>query len=173
MNEQHLSDLFHALAPAAWQTLERGANLLLVDDSRLEVTAEPAQNVLLCGADYTETSSLSEWCQQHVAELLEHYYLTTPLSRRGFDAQVLQLLEQHGGAAFAAPFGAVPTCTLFVEGGDVIAETAASPRHRYGAFLELERPLSPDEAALAVARWIEQGGAYEHYLSMNMCRYNC
>lgn len=173
MNEQQLSDLFHTLAPADWQALKAGANLLLIDDSRLEVTTEPAQNVLLRGADYRETAPLSEWCPQHAAELLEHYYRTTPLSRVGFDTQVLQLVEQHGGHAFAAPLGAVPICTLFVEGGVVVAETAASPRHRYGAFLELDRPLSADETALRVARWIEQESAYEHYLSMNMCRYNC
>ncbi len=173
MTEQQLSDIFHSLDSADWQALEAGANLLLVDDSRLEVTTEPAQNVLLRGADYSETAPLSEWCQQHAAELLEHYYRTTPLSRKGFDTQVLQLVEEHGGHAFAVPLGAVPICTLFVEGGVVIAETATSPRHRYGASLDLDRPLPVDEVALQVVSWIEQGSAYEHYLSMNMCRYNC
>lgn len=173
MNLQYFLQLLEALDPQSWQQLAEGANLLIVDDSRLEVNPSPAQNIIIHGKNPDSTTINRQWCLNHAETLLEHYYRTTPLSRTGFDQQVEQLIKQHGAAAFAAPFGAIPTCTLFVEQGEVVAETAESPRHRYGAFYELERPVADNEASAQVLQWLKQGSAYEHYLSMNMCRYNC
>jgi hypothetical protein len=62
---------------------------------------------------------------------------------------------------------------LFVDGGEVIAECADSPRHRYGVFCELESTLSEHAIEEQVRQWLERGEAYEDYLGMNVCRYNC
>ena len=95
------------------------------------------------------------------------------LSRSAFDRQVEALFEQHGAAAFAALEGHYPERTLFVEGDRVVAESADSPRHRYGTFCELEEPLDGAALEAYVRQWLASGDAYELYIGMNVCRYNC
>lgn len=103
------------------------------------------------------------------------------LSQTDFNQQVEELFAIHGAAAFAAPLGETPRYTLFVDGERVVAESAESPRHQYGAFCALETAL---EAALEaklkgdaldehVRAWLDSGEAYELYLGMNVCRYDC
>lgn len=99
--------------------------------------------------------------------------MTTPLSPAEFQQQVETLFDQHGAKAFAASAGESPKYTLFVEGDAVLAESAASPRHRYGAYCELDRPMDAASANDCARRWVNSGEAYELYLSMNVCRYGC
>jgi hypothetical protein len=40
-------------------------------------------------------------------------------------------------------------------------------------FLELEQPLPDADIDPKIRKWLEQGEAYEDYLGMNVCRYNC
>ena len=75
--------------------------------------------------------------------------------------------------AFAAVAGQYPKYTLFVEGDRVVAESAESPRHRYGAFCELDHVLSGVASDDRVRQWLGSGEAYSLYLSMNVCRYSC
>jgi hypothetical protein len=95
------------------------------------------------------------------------------LSKTEFNQRVEELFEAHGAASFAAVGGQYPRYTLFVVGDQVVVETADSPRHRYGAFCELDHVL--DDVALDshVRRWLRNGEAYNLYLSMNVCRYDC
>lgn len=95
------------------------------------------------------------------------------LSQSDFNQQVEQLFALHGVAAFAAPYGSFPKFTLFVEDETVVAESASSPRHRYGAFCELDKPLTGAALEKHVRHWLSSGEAYALYLSMNVCRYNC
>ncbi|ANJ66308.1 hypothetical protein A9404_01970 [Halothiobacillus diazotrophicus] len=99
--------------------------------------------------------------------------MSQALSESEFNQQVEQLFAQHGIAAFAAPYGSVPPFTLFVEEDTVVAESASSPRHRYGAFCELDDPLTGEALETHVQHWLRSGEAYALYLSMNVCRYNC
>ena len=99
--------------------------------------------------------------------------MTQELSRSDFDRQVEALFGQHGARAFAALEGQYPERTLFVEGEQVVAESADSPRHRYGTFCELEEPLSGAALEAHVRQWLASGDAYELYIGMNVCRYNC
>ena len=95
------------------------------------------------------------------------------LSRSEFDRQLEALFRQHGATAFAALGEQYPERTLFFERDRVVAESADSPRHRYGAFCELEEPLSGAALEAHVRQWLASGDAYELYLGMNVCRYNC
>ena len=95
------------------------------------------------------------------------------LSLSEFNQQVEALFERHGAAAFAALTGRCPQYTLFVDDDRVVAESVDSPRHRYGAFCELEEPLSGAGLEAYVRQWLASGEAYELYLGMNVCRYNC
>ena len=95
------------------------------------------------------------------------------LARHDFDTQVRALIAEHGAAAFAAPWPGPAQRTLFVDGQIVRAEAADSPRHRYGAFYELDEPLASAALDQRVIEWIQTGEAYEVYLGMNVCRYHC
>lgn len=95
------------------------------------------------------------------------------LSQSNFNHQVEQLFALHGPAAFAAPSGHYPQLTLFVEEETVVAESVSSPRHRYGAFCELDKPLAGVALEKHVRQWLSSAEAYALYLSMNVCRYNC
>ena len=99
--------------------------------------------------------------------------MSQALSQSDFNQQVEQLFALHGVAAFAAPSGYYPQFTLFVEEETVVAESASSPRHRYGAFCELDKPLVGAALEKHVRHWLSSGEAYALYLSMNVCRYNC
>jgi hypothetical protein len=98
--------------------------------------------------------------------------LIGPLTRDDFNKQVRELFDQHGIEAFAAPAGQLPARSLFVDNGEIVAEPADSPRHRYGAYCEMPAGNLMD-VATQVEKWLNSGEAYDLYLSMNVCRYNC
>ncbi|APZ43417.1 hypothetical protein [Acidihalobacter ferrooxydans] len=99
--------------------------------------------------------------------------MSKALSQVAFTQQVERLFDEHGAATFAAPRGHLPQVTLFVEDDTVIAESAQSPRHRYGVFCELDAPLTDAALDAHVRQWLHSGTAYELFISMNVCRYNC
>jgi len=86
---------------------------------------------------------------------------------------VEDLIDRLGAGAFAAAPRQLARYTLFVEGGEVVAESAESPRHKYGVYCELERPVGDAETEVRVRKWLQRGEAHERYLEMNVCRYNC
>ncbi|MGV6816694.1 MAG: hypothetical protein ACWA44_05415 [Thiotrichales bacterium] len=158
----------------AWQRVAAGEALILVDDESLKVgPADASEAIITRGSAEQGWASLKAESLADARALLANYYLSHPLSRSGFDRQAQELLAQHGAIAFAAPPQKLPARTLFVEEGRVIAETAESPRHRYGAYCEVQPGLSAAQIEAAVNQWLEQGEAYERYMSMNVCRYNC
>ena len=99
--------------------------------------------------------------------------MNEPLSQYEFNRQVEALFETYGASAFAAVASQHPQYTLFVEDDKVVAESAESPRHGYGAFCELDHALSDVAVDARVRQWLSCGEAYSLYLSMNVCRYNC
>jgi hypothetical protein len=96
-----------------------------------------------------------------------------PPSQSEFNAQVASLIEQHGPASFCAPPGQRPEYTLFVEERQVIAEPRNAPRYPYGLYCEIRTGLSDDKVADSLSKWLTSGEAYEAFLGMNICRYNC
>ena len=175
MNTQQLLERLEQLDDATWQQLLAGKALSLVDDDRLELAEATQRNLIVPAQDDSglgvSTLRTQTLCQ--AAELLEEYYLRNPLSLNAFNQQARALIEQYGAAAFTAEYGQLPERSLFVEVGDVLAETAESPRHRYGAFCELEEPMSGQALEEHVAAWLDSQEAYEKYISMNICRYSC
>ena len=116
---------------------------------------------------------LADWLQAEAGQLLADYYRLHPLTREGFDHQAQVLFAHHGAGSFAAPPGEWPAFTLFVDGGCLVAEPRAAARHRYGAYCELPRAMDPGAVGDRVRTWLASGEAYERYLGMNVCRYNC
>lgn len=90
-----------------------------------------------------------------------------------FNTQVASLIEQLGAAAFCAPPGLSAEYSLFVEGDQVIAEPRGAPRHPYGVHCEISAGLSDSQIVDRFNKWLETGEAYEEFLGMNVCRYNC
>jgi hypothetical protein len=175
MNTSIFTRLLEQLSDSDWQAVIEGQAVLLIDDVRLELGPLAAPNALIKAAEQGGANAL-DLKSESIADaqaILANFYLTHPLTREGFNRQTLSLIQTHGAGAFAALTGQRPERTLFVDGGEVVAESAASPRHPYGAYCELPRPLSGDAIENAVHRWLESGEAFDRYLGMNVCRYNC
>jgi hypothetical protein len=175
MTPELFIQLLKQLHDSDWQSVFEGQAVLMIDDLRLGIGPADAANVILDTASEggSDVNALKLASIANAAELLNNYYLTHPLTLPGFNHQAGRLIATHGAPAFAAPDGALPKFTLFVDGGEVIAECADSPRHRYGVFCELESALSEHAIEAQVRQWLERGEAYEDYLGMNVCRYNC
>lgn len=163
------------LSDTDWLRVASGEAVLMVDDRALVVGPAEGPYAVVGAPDGTPVgpAALKRECLKAAGRLLTHYYLNHPLSLAGFNRQLRQLLDTHGAAAFAAAHGRLPRLTLFADDGRLVAESAASPRHRYGAFCELERPLDDQRLVKYVEDWVLHGGAYQRYLAMNLCRCNC
>ena len=90
-----------------------------------------------------------------------------------FNKQVTDLIAQFGAEAFCSRSGELPEYTLFVEEDKVVAESRQSPRHPYGFFCTLNGDATENEMANHLAGWLQSGEAYQEFLAMNVCRYNC
>ena len=175
MNTAEFVRLVDALDEASLNALSNGKGLLLENDAALVIGDAQSPNVCVAAGQFAtgDSEQIRRQISADAETLLEDYYRTHPLTRQGFDEQVHSLMQQHGNKAFAAVEGHWPQRTLFVEQGTVIAEDQTSPRHRYGVYCELSKPMDADGAASVVEKWLANGEAYGQYLSMNVCRYNC
>ena len=175
MKKQDFISLLEKLDDATWQAVIEGQALLLVDDVQLVSGDAQSANAIIRASENMADSKdlLRQKSLEEAGEILANYYLTHPLTLHGFNLQAKQLLEKYGMAAFAAAIGELPEYTLFVEGGEVVAEPATSPRHRYGVFCELGHSVPLSAVDEQVKKWLDQGEAHERYLGMNVCRYNC
>lgn len=175
MNDKYFKEQLEQLEDSSWQSILEGYSIVIIDDQRLVLGAEQAENVVVPASSFqfSDADALRREVLSRASALLCSYYQAHPLSLPGFNRQVVQLFERYGAEAFAAPCGELPERTLFVDGSDVIAESADSPRHRYGAYCELESLSPGQDIAEYVLQWLENGEAHERYLEMNVCRYNC
>jgi len=175
MNDKHFKEQLEQLEASIWQAVCEGQSIVIINDQRLALGTEQSENVVVSASlfQYSDADELRSEVLSRAPELFCSYYQAHPLTLPGFNRQVADLIERYGAEVFAAPCGELPERTLFVDGSDVIAESAESPRHRYGAYCELES-LSPGQDIKAyVLQWLEKGEAHERYLEMNVCRYNC
>ena len=175
MNEALLIDLLDQLNDSSLLIVQKGQALLLVDDTSLSIGNPDSQNVLVASGDYDalDAVELRRTLKANAAEIVDAYYQSHPLSWRGFDRQVKELCEQYGHIAFTATPGQRAEKTLFVEQGTVIALGREDPRHAYGIFCELAEPVNNEDIKSVLEQWIGSGQAYDGYLSMNICRYDC
>lgn len=165
--------LLESVSEADWQRVIAGNPLVLTEDREL-VCGKPG-DIHACVDDggFGDAGALRTSCLQNAKTLYDDYYRTHALTREGFKRLALALVEEHGAAQFAGHFGVIPARTLFVDGGSLIAADATNPRHRYGAYCEIEGKPSTNDISRQVLHWIESGEAYANYLGMNACRYNC
>ena len=175
MNETLLIDLLDQLRDSSLLTVQKGQALLLVDDASLSIGNPDSPNVLVASGDYDapDAVGLRRLLKTNAGKIIDAYYQSHPLSWIGFDRQVKDLCEQHGYLMFAATPGQRAEKTLFVEQGTVIALDREDPRHSYGVFCEVTKLVNQEDIKPGVEHWIESGQAYDGYLSMNVCRYNC
>jgi hypothetical protein len=175
MNSTEFTRLLEQLSNNDWQRIIGGDSLLIVNDLHLETGPAQAPNAVLRAPEQGQTDGgrLKRESIEQASALLTNYYLTHPLTLTGFNHQVESLIDKLSAAAFAAPPGEFPQYTLFVDEGEVVAEPSGSPRHRYGVYCELSKPLTESALQETVRKWLNRGEAHERYLSMNVCRYNC
>lgn len=163
-----------ALLDGASLVMVQDQSIIAVEETEIETNTHPV--IISYEPDSARTQTAEELRNellQQADELLENYYRLNPLSQSGFDLQVKALALQHGVEAFSAVAGQTAEFTLFVEGNKVIAEPRNAPRHPYGAFLELQRPLQGPALEKRFSSWLRSAEAYQRYLSMNTCRYSC
>lgn len=174
MNKTLFKKLLNKLGDSSWQQVFNGQSIIMIDDQLLKTGEENNPAAIIKSSPETETAEQLKLETIHNAEdILNNYYLSHPLTQAGFNHQTELLVKVKGALSFAAPAGKFPAYTLFVEGGEVIAEAPDSPRFRYGAFCELDKPVVDNGIDSLVEKWIKQGDAYNLYLNMNVCRYNC
>jgi len=175
MNTQEFLNLLNQQDDQAWQAVMEGRALLLVDDLELAIGDVKEAAAIIKGARpaIQSAAQLKQETINNAASILDRYYFTHPLSRAGFEQQAEQHFLQKSAPAFAAVSGQWPAFTLFVEAGELLAEPAGSARHRYGAFCELDTTLAQTDIQARVEQWLYSGEAYQLYLNMNVCRYNC
>jgi hypothetical protein len=167
--------LLEKLDDGQWQQVAEGQAILMIDDQYLQTGPLQSANAIV----QAEPGRVESWqtlkrtTLAGAQDILRNYYLSHPLTLAGFNHQVRALFSRYGARAFAAPIGRLPAYTLFVEGGEVVAEPGESPKHRYGVFCELGHSVPDAAVDDRIFRWLEQGEAHENYLGMNVCRYNC
>jgi len=175
MNETLLIALLDQLSDSSLLAVQRGQALLLVDDASLSIGNPDSLNVLVASDDYDapDAIELRRILKANAGEIIDAYYQSHPLSWMGFDRQVKGLCEQYGYHMFTATPGQRAEKTLFVEQGTVVVLDREDPRHIYGVYCEIAKSVNNEDIKPAVEQWIESGQAYDGYLSMNVCRYNC
>lgn len=153
-----------------WRDVAQGGAILLLDDERFESGPAGHPNALVAPADGIDQR---DRYRNDPESLYREFYRTHPLSLAGFNRQVKALFEALGAESFTAQEGELARRTLFVEAGEVLAQAEDSPTFRYGTYLELTPGLLSRSPADKAWQWLNSGEAYETYLSMNVCRYNC
>ena len=175
MNAEEFVEAVQAMSDEDLQSLQTGDRLYLHNDHELMVGAEhkAARLNVELGEDAATPQTIRQALVDQAESLIEQHYRENPLSQPGFNQQVLRLVQEHGAENFAAGSGQRARYTLFVEGGEILRQQAGDARYPYGSFLELHKEFDAAERAKLVIDWIESGEAYQQYLSMNVCRYNC
>lgn len=174
MNSAQFKKLLESITMEQWQAVVNGEALVLVDDEQLQLgPTSHNEAIIVANADNAQSADeLRQTQLEEVDDTLVAFYLTRPLTRNGFTNQVRALVDKHGAEMFGAPEGEQAELTLFVDVAEVVVEDANSPRHRYGASCEFTSSMLMS-AQEQVMRWVESGEAYDRYLGMNVCRYNC
>lgn len=176
MNTEIFIQLLERVSDSDWQAIVGGQALCMIDDERLEV-GDSDNNAAIVKNTIPGRSHSERFKQEVINDaesILQKYYFIHPLTQAGFNRQAKKLIKLKGAKAFAATSGNLPEFSLFVDGGELLAEGADSPRHRYGAFCEIEKmPAEPVIVESRVIEWLQNNEAYELYLNMNVCRYNC
>jgi len=165
--------LIKQLSTPQWQSIVDGNNINMVNDQHLVINAEDSNSIVMNNnIPATELHDVEAYVIENASELLHQYYLSHPLSQASFNKQVETLIRKFGIDKFIASDEQPSELTLFVEGNEVIAENVDSPRHPYGVYFTANENNNDDFKKLAMS-WLDSGEAYETYLGMNVCRYNC
>lgn len=175
MNSDLFTEALQQLRDDELQALAEGQSLRLIDDAELAVGAHNDIDAMMISLPHgvSDGGAIRRWLVESAAELVAAFYQAHPISEKGFRRQVESLIQKYGAEAFVAPDGERADVTLFVDAGEVVAETRGNPRHPYGAFLELGAGADTSDISGRVRHWLDSGEAYRHYLSMNVCRFNC
>lgn len=175
MTESIFIEQLKQLSESDWNAIFSGQGLLMVNDQFLEVGSSELPNVILSTQFFSanDQDAFKQHTMETADQLYSNYYRTHPLTVYGFNDQFYRLIQKFSPNVFCASAGQRAEKTLFVEGGELMALGRADPRYAYGVFCELPHSIKSSGIVTYFSHWIEQGDAYEAYLSMNVCRYNC
>lgn len=174
MHIQELITQLKQFTEQDWNQLLEGAQLVMHEDELLQIKTDAAENIFLTAESVQAESAdeLQERAINQAETCLTEYYQQHPLTQQGFYRKALPLVKDRE-QDFAAEGMQEPNCTLFVEGGEIIAEDKSSPKHRYGVHCELPDDFEQDAIPTIVLQWLESGEAHDSYMGMNVCRYGC
>ena len=175
MTESFFREQLKQVSESDWKAIFSGQALLMINDSELKVGSPDQPDVIVAThlVHATDPETLKQNSLNAADELYANYYRTHPLTLYGFNDQLHRLVKQYTLQTFCAAEGHRAERTLFVDSGQLIALDKEDPRHAYGVFCELPDLIKPSAIVNYLSHWIERGEAYEAYLSMNVCRYNC
>lgn len=183
MNTEQFKECVRALTLDELNLLGTGKSLCMEEDKTLTIGSDSDANRIITDASNLNSNpeSLREQLLEQADELVTQFYRTHPLTKTGFNQQVRLLVQQYGAEQFAAVGGQRAKRTLFVDVGEVLAEKQGEPRYPYGSYFQFSPGKSFEFTSgngnssieNLVVDWIDNGEAYEQYLSMNVCRYNC
>ena len=175
MTESFFIEKLEQLTDSDWYKIFSGQGLLMINDSHLKIGSLDLSYVILSNQFFSANNpdTFKQHAMDSASELYTNYYRTHPLTLYGFNDQLYRLIQKFSPEDFCSLTGQRAEKTLFVEGGELVAMGRTDPRHAYGVFCELSDSIKPSAIANYLSHWIEQGEAYEEYLSMNVCRYNC
>lgn len=173
MNAHQFIQQLNLLSAKDWHAIANGHSVALKNDDELIISDNNTEQIIVDTKALAEQQAdqIKDYVISQAEQFLQQYYLQHPLSQAGFNKQVLALISQHGIDKFISHDHQAAAFTLFVEGGEVIAEDDTSPRQPYGVCFKTES--SSKDIKQQAMNWIHSGEAYELYLSMNVCRYNC
>ncbi len=175
MNFEEFKKQLNTLSDSDWENLFQGSVLNMLSDEKIKVTTEKSPYMILNGTDFSSTSpmELKQKVMEQQDSIFNKYYQTHPLTEEYFNKQAKQLIKKYGAASFVASEGLRSQRTFFIENGEVIAESATSPKYPYGVYFELDKKVTDKDLTELVNNWIQSNKAYQDYGGMNICRYNC
>lgn len=171
-----LDDFRQALADFSledWQAVQEGAGIVVEMDARL-VIGDPDQAFALyeLGDEaHADASALKASLLERAEALWQEYYQYNPFSKQGFYRQAQALVDEHGAEAFIAMPSKPATHRMFVDGAELKAVTEKDLVFKYAFYLTVDQDLKPLPLENKVKNWLSSGGAYEDYISVNVCRF--
>jgi hypothetical protein len=175
MKATEMKQALEQLTDQDYQALLDGAGLVIENDERLAIGRPDQAFVIFEIGDelFDSTEALKASLLSRADGLIQEYYQYNPVSKAYFNRALQAFIEEHGPEAFVSMPGKAATVAVFAEKGEMVCEDASSARFEYGLNLTLEEVMPALAIRNKVKNWVQSGGAYEDYISVNVCRFSC
>lgn len=178
MNIDTFKNLLQQLTEEHKNALISGKALCLELDLKLLPCVEngkgPKQVIIPAFKEGEAPEDIQQFLLDEAEQLHHNYYRNYSLTQPGFNRLLSALFEEHGMHKFAAAPGEAAELTFFGEPGVLKVADAQHPRYRYSTYCELTvSGLSDAQIEQEVRHWLNSTAAYQQFLSMNVCSYQC